>query len=220
MRPRPNPKPEDLGHTAQIEWKQKVSKMLYRGIKGDYIYMESKLGKRTKDMENEVRQQSLQAACKLNSDFETLQSEAASDTNRNSQTQLFHPRYQEACKTWARGDLVQCMDILRAPYFHGIMGFAHIGKPLNHSDTLQNIHTLFYPRLHAVTTATLSGNHTTNYVVGNKTHFTGIEDPIYVRADELIKFTTQPCVDKHYHNVFDTVETWKKGNFYDTVGDS
>ena len=100
------------------------------------------------------------------------------------------------------------------------MGLAYIGKPVNRYDALQTVHTLFYPRLHPVTTRTLQGNHTVHYVVGNKTHFTGKEEPIYVCAEELLKFATLLCVDMHYQTTFDHVKEWKNGNFYNILGDS
>ena len=112
------------------------------------------------------------------------------------------------------------MDILRPPYCHWIMGFAYIGKPANHSDSLQSIYNLFYPCLHPVTTTTLAVNHTIYYVVDKKTHYSGLEDPIYVRADELIKFTTQSCVELHHQSTLHLVTGWKNENFYDIFGEA
>ena len=110
------------------------------------------------------------------------------------------------------------MDILRYPYCHGIMGFAYVGKPINCLDSLQTVQTLFYPRLHSVTTTTLKGSHTVQYVVGNTTHYMSKEDPIYVCVDNLLNLATLPCVDIQYQHVFNHVSDWHKGNFYNIVG--
>ena len=85
--------------------------------------------------------------------------------------------------------------------------------------TRRSIHC-FFPRLVPIIKNTSLGQSTVWYVFGNKTHYTNQEDNIYVTLDDLIKFITQPCLDKHYHNTFEHVLRWKNGHFYEILGAS
>lgn len=100
------------------------------------------------------------------------------------------------------------------------MGFVFFGKSVDKSEPLQEIHTLFFPRLFPITVTKSSGPETVWYVFGNKTHYGGKEDNIYVKMFDLLKFTTQPCVEIHYQDTFKHVLHWKNRNFYDVLGHS
>ena len=93
---RPDAKPRDIDDDLKRAWKKQVSKMLYPGIKGDYL-QQAREGRRVNEVEHNACQHSLHAASKTELDFESMQCEAISDTNRNPQAQIYHPKYQEAC---------------------------------------------------------------------------------------------------------------------------
>ena len=95
MRDNPNrgSKPYDMSGKAVAEWKHKISKMLYRCLRGDFIFRQKNVGKKENEIEHEVFQQSHLWDTKMYYYIQELRDEAASETNLNPQAMIYYPRY-------------------------------------------------------------------------------------------------------------------------------
>ena len=106
-----------------------------------------------------------------------------------------HPyRYDQAARFWGKGTYDSVRMLINQPYYFGIIGFAYIGVDRDEPDCMQDIQTIFFPRLTSIIEKDTHGKTTTHeYVMGNRTPYLDLEEPVLVKLEQFLEFVFLPC---------------------------